>query len=97
MQINAARGVVPQRLAPAGSSARGPALEIVAVNDKSVFVRGRTHGVRVVVEPEPSFADAPLIIEDLLLQARQLADSGAPTEAVRAILDHVAALLEGRG
>ena len=47
-------------------------------------------------EPELLLPDVPLIVEDLLLQARQLADSGAPTEAVRAILDHVAALREGR-
>ena len=48
-------------------------------------------------EPELPLADVPLIVEDLLLQARQLADSGAPSEAVRGILDHVAALREGRG
>ena len=41
--------------------------------------------------------DVPLIVEDLLMRARQLAESGAPTEAVVAILDHVAALREGRG
>lgn len=41
--------------------------------------------------------DLPLIVEDLLRQAQQLANSGAPTEAVEVILDHVAAVREGRG
>ena len=41
--------------------------------------------------------DVPLIVEGLLWHARQLADFGAPTEAVEALLDHVAALREGRG
>ena len=31
------------------------------------------------------------------MQARELTDSGAPTEAVEAILDLLAALREGRG
>lgn len=47
-------------------------------------------------EPGLPLADVPLIVEDLLMRARQLADSGAPTEAVVEILDHVAALREGR-
>lgn len=45
---------------------------------------------------ERALPDVPLIAEDLLQQARQQADSGAPTEAVKAIFDHVAALREGR-
>ena len=40
--------------------------------------------------------DVPLIVEDLLLDASRLADLGAPTDAIEAILDHVAALREGR-
>lgn len=47
-------------------------------------------------EPELPLPDVPLIIEDLLMQARHLADAGAPTETVVEILDHVAALREGR-
>lgn len=47
-------------------------------------------------ESQLQLPDVPLIIEDLLLQARQLADAGAPTDVVEAILDHVAALREGR-
>jgi len=38
----------------------------------------------------------PLILEELLMRAKWLADSGAPTEAIDEILDHVAALREGR-
>lgn len=40
--------------------------------------------------------DMPLIVEDLLVRAKRLADAGAPTEAIDEILDHVAALREGR-
>lgn len=47
-------------------------------------------------ELERLVPDVLLLVEDLLLQARQLADSGAPTDAIEAILDHVAALREGR-
>lgn len=54
------------------------------------------HGVTAVSEPELPLHDVPLIAEGLLREARQLTDSGAPTEAVKAILDHVAALREGR-
>ena len=41
--------------------------------------------------------DVPLMMEDLLVRARQLADAGAHREAIEEILDHVAALREGRG
>lgn len=41
--------------------------------------------------------DMPLIVEVLLIQAEQLSDVGAPTAAIEEILDHVAALREGRG
>ncbi len=47
-------------------------------------------------EPELPLPDVPIIVEDLLLQAKQLADSGAPTAAIEEILDQVAALREGR-
>ena len=50
-----------------------------------------------MTEPVRPLPDVPLIIEDLLLQAKQLADAGAPHEAIVEILDHVAALREGRG
>jgi hypothetical protein len=46
-------------------------------------------------EPEFPLADAALIVEDLLLQARTMAESEAPSETIKAILDHVAALREG--
>ena len=50
-----------------------------------------------MTEPVRPLPDVPLIIEDLLLQARQLADAGAPCEAIDEILDQVAALRDGRG
>ena len=48
-------------------------------------------------ESEVPLPDMPLIVEGLLLEARQLADAGPQTEEVDSILDHVAALREGRG
>lgn len=42
-------------------------------------------------------SDVPLIVEGLLLEAKQLADAGAPTATIEEILDHVDALREGRG
>lgn len=39
----------------------------------------------------------PLPDVPLLIDARRLADAGGPNEVVEAILDHVAALREGRG
>lgn len=50
-----------------------------------------------MTEPTLPLPDTPLIIEDLLLQAQQLADAGAPQEAIDEILDHINALREGRG
>lgn len=49
-----------------------------------------------MTEPELPLRDVPLIVEDLLNQARQLADAGAPTEVIKEILDRVAGLREGR-
>jgi len=54
-------------------------------------------GVPAVTEPVLPLPDVPLIIEDLLLQAQQLADAGAPCETIDEILDQVAALRDGRG
>lgn len=48
-------------------------------------------------ELQPPLADVPLIVEDLLLRAKRLADAGAPTEGIEKILERVAALREGRG
>lgn len=49
-----------------------------------------------MTDPVLPLPDVPLIVESLLLQAKQLAESGAPSESIEAILDHVAALREGR-
>jgi hypothetical protein len=50
-----------------------------------------------VSDSELPLPDVPLIVEDLLMQARQLADADAPTDVVEEILDHVAGLRKGRG
>lgn len=68
----------------------------VAVSREGIPAHVFLSGVEVK-EPELPRADALLIVEDLLLQARTLSASDAPTEAIEAILDHVAALREGRG
>lgn len=60
------------------------------------FAFGIERRVGIANKSVARLADVPLIVEDLLCQARQLADSGAPTEAVKAVLDHAAALREGR-
>lgn len=39
--------------------------------------------------------DVPLIIEDLLVRAKQLADASAQRQAIEEILDQVAALRDG--
>ena len=46
-------------------------------------------------QPELPLPDVLLIVEDLLMQARLFADTGAPIEVVEEILDHVAALRVG--
>ncbi len=46
-------------------------------------------------DPGPALPDVPLIIEDLLVRAKQLADAGAYREAIEEILDQVAALRDG--
>lgn len=56
-----------------------------------------TTGFRAVSEAVLPLPDVPLIVEDLLAQAKRLADAGAPAAAAAEILDHVAALREGRG
>lgn len=49
-----------------------------------------------MTEPELPLPDVPLIVEALLIEARRLAEAGAPTEVIDEILDQVAALREGR-
>lgn len=46
-------------------------------------------------EADLPLPDVPLIVEDLLLRAKQLADSGAHRKAIEEILDQVAALRDG--
>lgn len=47
-------------------------------------------------EPDLPLPDFPLIVEGLLIEARQVADSGAAPEMIAEILDQVAVLREGR-
>lgn len=72
--------------------------DYTAVNEGALSKRGIPRGMAPVVSrPEHPLSDDLLIVEDLLLQARTLADLGAPIETVKAILDHVVAVREGRG
>lgn len=87
---------VPHRSLAHVRRARGPALRIDAVNEGDAPALGTARRVRVAKKAAARLADVPLIAQDLLCQARQLAESGAPPEVVRLILDHVAALREGR-
>lgn len=48
-----------------------------------------------MTEPTLPLPDVPLIIEDLLARAKQLADDGEHREAIDEILDRVAALRDG--
>jgi hypothetical protein len=48
-----------------------------------------------VSDPECPLPDVPLIIEDLLVRAKQLADAGARREAIEELRDQVAALRDG--
>ena len=87
---DAERHALPQR------RARAAALTIDAVNVEDTSALGIARKVGEVNRAEARLADVPLIVEDVLGQARRLADSGAPTEAVKAVLDHAAALRDGR-
>ena len=48
-----------------------------------------------MTEPVLPLPDVPLIVEDLLVRAKQLADADARREAIEEILDQVAALPDG--
>lgn len=72
------------------------AVPVVAVAQEFLFAHGVPSGTESVIAPELlPLPDVPLIAEELLLQARRLAFSGAPGAALEAILDQVAALREG--
>ena len=93
--IGTAGCVVPQRAASEGSGA-GSVVPSGTVSDQDLSVLGVARRVGAFNTAGSPFADIPLIVEDLLMQARHLTDAGAPIEAVVAILDHVAALRERR-
>lgn len=88
---------VSRRSTPQAGDEWGPVAKPGASTRRPVVrVTARRRGDSVS-EPDLSLPDAPLIVEYLLVKAKWLAASGAPSESVEAILDHVAALREGRG
>lgn len=96
VQVNNWAGrAVPQRPLLSSRHERGAAATIVEVDQVGMAALDSPTGVAAVSEAERPRADVLLIAEDLLLQARRLADSGAPTEAVEAILNDLTALREG--
>jgi fatty acid-binding protein DegV len=50
-----------------------------------------------VTQPKRPLPDVPLIVEDLLTEAKRLADAGAAPEEIKQILDEVEQLRAGRG
>ncbi|MHA6522935.1 hypothetical protein [Tessaracoccus sp. G1721] len=97
LQVATGRGrAVPQRPLLNLRRESGAAATLLEVDQESRAAYDFPTGVAAAREAEGPLADVLLIAEDLLLQARRLADSGAPREAVEAILDQVAALREGR-
>lgn len=90
---------VPPRSTPESSGERDFGAAPVAHLRKAIQTHTSpitTTGVPAVGPPELRLSDVPLILEDLLVRAQQLVDSGAPSEAIEAILDHVAGLRDGR-
>ncbi|WP_203568061.1 hypothetical protein [Aestuariimicrobium ganziense] len=88
--------IVARRSSPDESweSFAGPT---VAPDDPGALGDQHGAGVPAVTEPELPLPDVPLIVEDLLVEAKQLADAGAPPEVIEKILDQVDPLREGRG
>lgn len=64
---------------------------------REAWVEGAPAVDSAAVNEELPLADVPLIVEEFLMRAKRLAAAGAPTEAIEDLLDHVAALREGRG
>ncbi|HBX80613.1 MAG TPA: hypothetical protein DEG88_02000 [Propionibacteriaceae bacterium] len=93
---SARRRVVPQPLSQGVCGEGESVAAIVEVHQEAKPVDDFPSGDFGVSEHERLHHDVPLMVEGLLLQAGMMVDSGAPTKAVEAILDHVAALREGR-
>jgi hypothetical protein len=87
---------VPQLVLLSLRSEMRAAATAVVVYQEGIPAHDMRSGVAVKDLALP-LADVLLIVEDLLMRARQLADSGAPAEVFEAILDDVAALRDGRG
>jgi len=88
---------VPPRRVLRAKGGSVPALALAAVHEGNVPGNAFLRGVVIDRELELPIPDLPLVVEGLLLRAVQLTDSGAPAKPVKAILDHVDALREGRG
>ena len=93
LMIEAEGRVVPQRSLAQVLRLRGPVLG----GDEVMSGLEKVRRFGVANKAQPPLADALLIVEGLLLRARRLADSGAPTPAIAAIIDEVEALRRGRG
>ena len=93
---NGAGPGVPQPLLFKPRREWGTAGPIVEVGREGTAAHDWPTGFAALREAERPVEDVLLIAEDLLLQARGLADSGAPQEAVEEILENVATLREGR-
>lgn len=93
---SARRRVVPQPLQQEVCAEGEPVATIVEVHQQATPLGDFPYEDLGVSEHERLLPDVPLIVEDLLLQARLLADTGAPTEVVEDILDYAASLREDR-
>lgn len=88
---------VSRRSTPQADDEWGPVAKPGAFTRRPVVRLTTRRRGYTVSELDLSLPDAPLIVEDLLVKAKWLAASGAPSESIEVILDHVAALRERRG
>ena len=93
-----AASCAPLAPAPAGPTSATHQTSVVALSARALLIEGalkrRGADLELYFDPCP---DVPLIVEDLLVQAKRLADAGAPSESIDEIFDLIAALRDGRG
>lgn len=87
---------LPPRGVLTAKGERVSALALAAVHEGNATRHAFLRGVVIERELGLPIPDLPLVVESVLLRAMQLAHSGLLAE-VEAILEHVAALREGRG